>query len=201
MTIKRNYVVGIIDHNRIDDVNNVIYSYAEATMESSSHLYFAKQPLTGEMYVRDATFFKLMAENEDDLNKKVNNLISDLDKVDVGYVLKDEESGELLSVVEFGGTLFVKFDNLNIIKEGTFKQLDDLKQLKTDFGYTRGLNPNFRPLEGQSIKDLEINPEIIYLISDSSENLLKLRDYVSQKVLEVNSDFELDFKHFRKATI
>ena len=135
MTIKRNYVVGIIDHNRIDDVNNVIYSYAEATMESSSHLYFAKQPLTGERYVRDATFFKLMAENEDDLNKKVNNLISDLDKVDVDYVLKDEESGELLSVVEFGGTLFVKFDNLNIIKEGTFKQLDDLKQLKTDFGY------------------------------------------------------------------
>ena len=59
----------------------------------------------------------------------------------------------------------------------------------------------FRPLEGQSIKDLEINPEIIYLISDSSENLLKLRDYVSQKVLEVNSDFELDFKHFRKANI
>lgn len=57
----------------------------------------------------------------------------------------------MLSVVEFGGTLYVKFDKTKIIKNGTFKQIDDLKQIKTDLGYTRGFKPNFRPLEGMPV--------------------------------------------------
>lgn len=198
MAIQRNYVVGIINHEKIKDVNKVIFSYSNVTQESTSHMYFAKQPVNPEKYVPDATFFQLEAENEDSLNKKVNDLIGDLDNLDEDYVLKDEESGKLLSVVEFGGKLYVKFDNLKTIKKGTFKQIDDLKQIKTEFGYSRGFKPDFRPLEEIPIENLEVNPEIIYLISDSSENLSKFKEHVSKKVMEIDSNFELDFTHFRK---
>ena len=198
MAIQRNYVVGIIDYEKIGEVNEVIFSYSDVTEEYTSYMYFAKQPLNSGEFVPDATFFQLKAENESSLNKKINNLIKDLDALTADYVLKDEESGKLLSVVEFGGTLFVKFDNLKIINKGTFKQIDDLKQLKTDFGYCRGFKANFRPLEGKPIDDLKVNPEIIYLISDSSENLSKFREYVSERVIEIDPKFEVDFVHFRK---
>lgn len=198
MTIQRNYVVGIIDHEKIDEVNKVIFLHADLTQQSTSHMYFAKQPVNPDKYIPDATFFQLKAENETSLNKKINNVIKDLDALNTDYVLKDEELGNLLSVVEFGGKLIVKFENFKIINEGTFKQIDDLKQLKTDFGYSRGFKPDFRPLEGRSIENLEANQEIIYLISDSPENLSKFKEYVSKKVIEIDPKFKLDFVHFRK---
>jgi hypothetical protein len=41
-------------------------------------------------------------------------------------------------------------------------------------------------------------PEIIYITSDSEENLLKLRDYISQKALEIDQDLETEFTWFFK---
>lgn len=198
MAVQRNYVIGIINHEKINDVNKVIFSYSDTTLESTSYMYFAKPPVSFYRHIRDTTFFKLTAENERSFNKKMDNLIKELDALNVDYVLKDEESGELLSVVEFGGKFIVKFDNLNIIHKGTFKQIDDLKHIKTDLGYTRGFQSDFRPLEDKSIENLKASDEIIYLISDSSENLSKFREYISEKVLEIDPKFELDFKHFIK---
>lgn len=198
MSIKRNYVIGIIDHEKIKEINKIILSYSSITKESTSHMYFAKQPVNPNMYVPDATFFQLEAKNESSLNKKVNDLITDLDEITSDYVLKDEESEILLSVVESGGKLLIKFDGLKIINKGTFEQLDELKQLNTDFGYTRGFKADFRPVEGISIENLEVKPEIIYLISDSEENLSKFKEYVSNKILELDANFEFEFKHFRK---
>ena len=198
MAVQRNYVIGIINYEKISDVNNVIYSYSNVTRESTSLLYFAKSPVNPGQYVPDTTFFQLEAKNEKSLEKKVNDLINELDALDADCVLKDEESGKLLLVVEFGGKLIVKFNNPKIIKKGTFKQIDDLKQLTTDFGYSRGFKPNFRPLEGMPIENLETDPEIIYLISDSPQNLSKFREYVSKKAMKISSDIELDFVPFRK---
>ncbi len=198
MVIQRKYVIGIIDYDKIDEVNEVIHSYSNVTQESSSYIYFLKLPVTPK-YVPDTTFFQLEAENERSLDKKVNDLIKSLDEVTGYYVLKDEESGKLLSVVEHGGSLLIKFDNLSRLEEGIFKQIDDLKLSKTDFGFCRGFKPDFRPFEGNSIEDLKVNPELIYVISDSHENLSKFTDYLSDKVMEINPKLEVEFKHFRKA--
>lgn len=198
MEVQRNYVIGIINHEKINEANRIIFSYSDATLESTSYMYFAKPPVDFYRHIRDTTFFKLKAKNESSLNKKLNSLIKELDALNADYVLKDEGSGNLLSVVEFGGKLIVKLDNLKIIPKGTFKQIDGLKHLKTDFGYTRGFKSGFRPIEGMSIENLKADNEIIYLISDSSENLSKFREFVSEKVIEIDSRFELEFVSFRK---
>lgn len=200
MVVKRNYVIGIINHERIPEVNKIIFSYSNVARESTSYLYFAKQPIAAYRFISDTTFFQLVAENERSLNKKLNDLIRDLDELNGDYVLKDEESGKLLVVVEFGGSLTVKFDNISMLNKGTFEKIDDLKKLKMDFGYSRGFKPDFRPFEGRSIEDLQLTPEIIYLISDSPENLSKFREYVSEKIFEIDPNFELDFTHFKKAS-
>lgn len=196
MSIKRNYVVGIIKDEDIDKVNEIIFQYAAVSKESSSHMYFVKQPINPNHIVFDVTFFQLQSKNENELNEKLNNLIKDLDSLNTDYVLRDEQSGELLVIVDFGGKLIVKFDKLETIHNGTFKKIDGLKALKTDIGYSKGFKPNFRPIEGNSIENMEVNPEIIYTISDSEENLSKLNEYISRKVLEIDSDFELEFVRF-----
>lgn len=197
MVIQRNYIIGIIDHDKIPEVNEVISSYSEVTMESSANLYYARQPVNLGEDVLDATFFQLEAENENSLDKKIEDLFRDLDKLTGDYVIKDEESGKLLSVVDHGGKLLVKFDKLKIIKKGTFKQIDDLKQFKSDFGYTRGFNPSFRPIEERPIENIDVNPEVIYAISDSSENLSKFTEELSKKVMEIDSNFEVEFIPFK----
>lgn len=199
MVVQRNYVIGIIDYDKIYEVNDVIRSFSDVTQESTSYMYFVKQPVNPNNYVPDTTFFQLEAENESALDKKVDDLIEALDEWTQNYVLKDEESGKLLSVVEHGGTLIVKFDNISRLDEGIFKQIDDLKQTKMNLGFCRGFKPDFRPIEGRSTEGLEINPEIIYLISDSSENLSKFTEYMSDKFMQINPNFILEFKHFRKA--
>lgn len=199
MVVQRNYVIGIIDYEKIHEVNDIVRSYSNITQESTSHMYFVKQPVNPNKYVPDTTFFQLEAENESSLDKKVDDLINALDELTLNYVLKDEESGKLLSVVEHGGKLIIKFDKLHRLDDGIFKQIDDLKQSRTDLGFCRGFKPDFRPIEGRSIEDVAVNPEIIYLISDSPENLSKFTDYISDKIMEINPNFELEFKHFRKA--
>lgn len=196
MTVQRNYVLGIIDEEHIRDVNDIILSYSSVTQQSTSHMYFAKQPVDSKHPCMDVTFFQLEDENIALLRKKITRLVHELDNLDVDYVLRDDETGRMLVIVDFGGKLILKFDKMDSIKEGTFEKINDLKQLKTEFGYTKGFVPNFRPVEGKPIKGMYVNPEIIFLISDSSENLAKLQELLSQKIHEIDSDFELEFKPF-----
>ena len=79
-----------------------------------------------------------------------------------------------------------------------FEKIDELKSFNADFGYCKGFKPNFRPIEGNSIEDLNINPEVIYITADSSENLLKLRDFLTDRVKEIDSDLEVEFTWFFK---
>lgn len=199
MVVKRNYVLGIINEESIRDINDIILSHSSVTKQSTSFLYFAKQPVDRNNIFMDVTFFQLEAENISLLRKKITMLIHELDKLDTDYVLRDDETGHMLVIVDFGGKLILNFDDIKIIKEGTFEKINDLKQLKTDYGYTKGFVPNFRPVEGKPIRGLKINPEIIYLISDSSENLSKLIEIVSEKVRDIDSDFNIDFKPFEFA--
>lgn len=196
MAVQRNYVLGIINEESIMDVNDIILSYSSITKQSTSHMYFAKQPVDLTNLNMDVTFFQLEAENIALLRKKITNLIHELDKLNTDYVLRDDETGKMLVIVDFGGRLILNFDKIETINEGTFERINDLKKLKTEYGYTRGFVPNFRPVEGKSIQGLQVNPEIIFLISDSSENLSKLVDLVSEKVMDVDAGFELEFRPF-----
>ena len=196
MVVQRNYVIGIINDESIRDINDIVLSYSRVTQQSTSHMYFAKQPVDNNKMNMDVTFFQLEDENISRLRKKLTNLIHELDKLNTDYVLRDDESGRMLVIVDYGGKLIIKFDNVDIIKEGTFDRINELKQLKTDFGYTKGFVPNFRPVEGKSVKGMLINPEIIYLISHSTEDLSKLIDFVSEEIRKIDPNLTAEFKPF-----
>ena len=175
MSVKQNFILGVINSSKVSEVNDIISRYAVDVKDTTSHMYFGKQ-----------------------LNKQVENLIDELDELHIDYVLRDNDTGEFLVTVKYGAQVAIKFDNVKFLKPGTFKQIDDLKFINTDFGYCKGFKPNFRPLEGKSTDEIEILPEIIYITSDSEENLLKLRDYISQKALEIDPDLETEFTWFFK---
>ena len=90
----------------------------------------------------------------------------------------------------------IKFDNLNEIPKGTYKKIDDLKYLKTEFGYCKGYMPTFRPLEGKPINNKEIKDEHIYVFSNSDENMAKLREVICKKIMEINADLIVEHRQF-----
>jgi len=196
MSVKRNFILGIINCSKVSDVNDIISQYATEAKDTTSYIYFSKQPIDTSNISNDIIFFKIIAENDTLLNKQVKNLINDLNSLKIDYVLRDEETGEFLVTVKYGAQVAIKFDNVKFLKRGTFEKIDGLKYTNTKYGYCKGFKPNFRPLEGKSTENLEILPEIIYITSDSEENLLKLRDYVSEKVLEIDPNLEIEFKWF-----
>lgn len=196
MSIKRNYIIGIINDDYIDKVDTVISQYASVSGESSSHMYFQKQPVDPNNISQDVIFFQLQSENKMMLYKKVEDLINELDSLKIDYVLRDDETGELLVTVKYGGQVAITFDNLKTLPKGTFEKIDELKSIHTDFGYCKGFKPNFRPIEGNPIDGLKFKPEIIYITSDSKENLMKLRDYITEKTKEINPDLETEFTVF-----
>lgn len=198
MSIKRNYILGIINDKTILEFEGVISRYASMSRASSSHMYFSKQPIDSGEISQDVIFFQIESENESKLDKKVKDLISELNELEGDYVLRDDETGEMLVTVRYGGQIAIKFDNLKTLKKGTFEKIDDLKSFNADFGYCKGFKPNFRPIEGNSIEDLNVNPEVIYITADSSENLLKLRDFLTSKVKEIDSGLEVEFTWFFK---
>ena len=172
MSVKRNYIVGIINDETIPQFETVLSQYATSIKESSSHMYFGKQPIDSEKISQDVRFFNMESESESGLQKKINDLIADLNKLEGDYALRDDETGELLVTVRYGGQIAVKFDNIKTLEKGTFKKIDEFKTLSTDFGYCKGFKPNFRTIEG-NVENVEIKPEIIYITADSEENLLK----------------------------
>lgn len=50
-------------------------------------------------------------------------MLEDLNQIKVDYALRDEDTGEMIVYVKFVGALDIKFDNVEIIKEGTYKKL------------------------------------------------------------------------------
>ncbi|WP_405264861.1 hypothetical protein [Methanobrevibacter sp.] len=193
MSVKQNFILGVFKNSKVSKVNTIISQYAVAYKDTTSYMYFAKQPIDTTNITNDIIFFQITAENKMILNRKVKNLINDLDELNTDYILKDYDSGEYLVTIKYGAKVTIKFDNVKFLKPGTFKKIDELKFINNDLGYCKGFKPNFRPLEGNSTENLEVLPEIIYITSDSEENLLKLRDYIFKKALEIDSNLETEF--------
>ena len=77
----------------------------------------------------------------------------------------------------------------------TLKQLDKIKVLKTEFGYCKGNKPFIRPMETTHLMDVGYS-ELIYLISDSVDHIIDLKLLVENKLLEIDSNFKVEFRLF-----
>ena len=196
MSIKRNFAISILDSEKINDIIKIIIRYADITMQSSSHIYFDTHPVSSSEIVQDITFFQIEADDESCAYEKLNKLIEDLNQLNTDYAIRDEDTGKMIEYIKFVGALDIKFDNMKIIKDGTYKKIDALKSYKSELGTCKGYKPNFRPLENQSIENKTVKPEIIYLFCHTPEDLMKLKETLSQKILEIDRDFKLEFRQF-----
>lgn len=198
MAIKKNYVITNLETEKINDVNKIIREHASVTLRSSSHIYFDMEPTDSSGAIQDMTFFRLEAEDENELDKKFKELVNEIDKLITNYAIRDEDTGDLLVYLEFVGELSINFDNLSVIKEGTYKKVDELKNFKSEFGICRGYKPHFRPMEGRVIENRNIKPEGIYLLCNTQENLMKLKDLLFEKAMEIDPDLEVGFTQFNE---
>ena len=195
MAVKKNYAITNLETEKIPDVNNIIRKYSTISFRSSSHIYFDMEPVNNEV-IEDMTFFKLEAEDESSLDEKFKELTNEIDQIISNYAIRDENTGELLVYLKFVGELSIKFDNMNFIKEGTYEKIDELKNFKSEFGICRGYKPNFRLMEGQYYENLNNKPEGIYLLCRSQENLMQLKELLSEKIMEIDPDFVIEFTQF-----
>ena len=196
MVVKRNFSLAIVDIERIDEINKVLIKYAPHVQEYSTHLYFNLDPIHAKDINMDITLFRLESENESGLDKQLNDLIEEMNRLNTGYAIRDEDTHEIVVEIEHLVALNIKFDNVKSIKEGTFKKIDEMNHLKTEFGICKTYNPNFRPVENMSIENMDIKPEIIYLFSDSAENLSKLKTFVLEKIRKIDSNLEIEVMPF-----
>lgn len=196
MSIKTKFSIAIMDTEKISEINKIIMRYSDKLTQTSSHILFNTQPINLIDIVQDLTYFHLSAETEDEIDEKLNELIEKLNELNTDYSLRNEDTGKMLEHVKCVGALDIKFDNIDVILEGTYKKIDSLKYTKTEFGYCKGYKPQFRPLESQSIKGKAIKNETIYLFSKTPENMLKLREYLSEKIMEINSDLIIEHRQF-----
>lgn len=196
MTSKKNLAAAIMHTEKIDDFDEIISQNANITKKSLSHIVFDTQPANPDEITHDITFFQIEGEDESVLEEKLNDLIGKLDELHSDYTLRDEDTGKMIVALDFVGMLKIKLDNLEIIKKGTYKEIDELKHTETEFGYCKGYKPDFRPIEGKPIEHAKIEPEKIFLFSDSRENITKLSDYLSEKVMEIDSGFEVEYIAF-----
>ena len=60
----------------------------------------------------------------------------------------------------------------------------------------KNYNPNFRPIVNKSIENINVGDETIYLFSDTAENLSKLKTMIREKIMQIDSDFEIEVKPF-----
>lgn len=196
MAIKRKYSLAIVDIEKIDEINKIITKYTTDIEQYSTYFYFNLDPVRVEDVKMDITFFQLESENESSLNKQLNGLIEEINQLNTVYAIRDEDTAEMIVEIEHVIAFNIKFDNVKFIEKGTYEKIDGFNHLKTEFGICKTYNPNFRPLEDVSIENLVVKPEIIYLFSDSEEDLSKLKAFVTEKIMEINPDFEIDTNHF-----
>lgn len=194
MPIKQKFNIQIYNKDKINQISSIITDFGKIISRSSSVMFSTKIQINPDEIVYDSIIFQLESESEKSLDELLNKLCEDIDDLNAIYVLKNFETKEVIVYPnKFLGKIIVRFDNLKTIKHGTFDKLDKLKGLKTSCGYCRGVNPLFRPIETMSVEHMEVSPEIIYLVSNSSGNLEKLREYVFDEVRKTDSNIDVEF--------
>ncbi len=196
MTAVKKLSIVIMDHAYIHDINHIVVKHSDTSAQSSSHVLFDVEPVNMTDVAEDLTFFTMSAEDEASLDNKVNDLIEELNTLNTDYSIRNMETNNFYTTIESVGRLSIKFDNLKILPKGTYKKIDELKNIKTEFGYCKGYKPTFRRLEGNSIENLEVKDENIYLFTNPEGDMSKLIERLSEKVMEINPDFYIETKIF-----
>lgn len=196
MVVKRKFSVGIVDIEKIEEINNIILKYAASIEQHSTYDYFHLRPMNIKDVNQDVTVFYLEVENESERDKILNDLVEELNQLNTLYSLRDEDTGEIILIVEDAIALVIKFDNVKFMNEGTYEKIDAFNHLKTEFGICKNYNPRFRSVENISIENKPLEPETIYLFSESPEDLSKLKTLISQKIMEIDSNIEIETKYF-----
>ena len=196
MVVSKRLSIVTMDYSKIHDINQVIVKYSDSASQSSSHTIFDVEPINLNDVAEDLTFFRISAEDEDSLDKKINELLEELNTVGTDYSIRNMETSEFFTTIASVGAIYIKFDNLKTIPEGTYKKIDEWKNAVTEFGYCKGYKPPFRPLEGNSIEGIDVKSENIYLFATPSEDMPKLMEYISEKIMEINPDFVIETKIF-----
>ncbi|WP_405291091.1 hypothetical protein [Methanobrevibacter sp.] len=128
-------------------------------------------------------------------NHALKDLVKELGELCAYVTLKDCDTKEVIHSV---GKIIISFDKIDLIKIGTFEKLDKLKQLKTEFGYCKSYDVDSlgikgpRPIEGMSARNMGFR-DVIILVSNSLDNLVKLDLLIENQVLDIDSNFEVDF--------
>lgn len=196
MSVTKKFAAIILDHENIHEFNKILVEYGDATRQSSSHILFNIKPINMNQIDQDLSFFRITAETENDIKNKLSEIMDKLNEMNADYGIRDEETGEIFSTINAGCALDIKFDKIKIIPEGTYKKIDELKNTKTEFGYCVGYKPPFRPIESKEIDNIEIKDETIYFFSRTKESHAKLKDCLTEKIMEINPDFILEFRTF-----
>lgn len=127
-----------------------------------------------------------------DENQTFKDLINDLGELCKYVTFIDRDSGDVLQYI---GKLIISFDKIKYIKVGTHNKIDELRTLKTEFGYCKGKKPDIRIMETTHAVNMGFS-EVIYLISDSLDNLVKLDLLIEKELLDFDSNFEFEFDLF-----
>ncbi|WP_298521282.1 hypothetical protein [uncultured Methanobrevibacter sp.] len=181
-----------MDKDRIDDVNRVIFKYSDFASQSSSHLIFDVEPISIDDIVEDLTFFNITGESDAIIDAKLKEMVKELNELGTDYSIRNMDTGKFYTTIESVGAIKISLENLKTIPKGTYKQIDQWKNVITEYGYCKGYKPLFRPIEGILIEDLEVKEEIIYLFSTPAENMAKLIDYISEKISEINPELKIE---------
>lgn len=196
MIITKKFHLIIFDTDKIEDFNKIVFEYADSISQSSSHSLFAASIVNATVTSQDLTYFYLSGKDESEVDDKLHQLIKQLDKLTSYYSITDDENGKVYSIIETVAALDIKFDNFECIPKGTYKKIDEIKNLINEFGYCKGYNPQFRIVEGNPIGDLEVQPETIYLFSDSDEHMKNLQNFLTERIMEIDTDFIVENRIF-----
>ena len=112
----------MVDSKKIEEVNKIVIQYATSAIQFSSYYYFKVAPADTDDFDLDMVFFDLESENETSLDKKLKDLIEALNRLNTIYSIRDECTKELVVEIENVIALNIKFDNVTIIKERTYKK-------------------------------------------------------------------------------
>ena len=169
---------------KYEEIKPIIARHCEFQMGGS--MEFDAQGISSGDWIPEQGIYKFIE------NHSVDDLIKDLKMLCKYVTFKDIDSKKILQYI---GTLIISFVNIKYLKPGTLKKLDEIKVLKTEFGYCKGNKPFMRPMETSHLINSGYS-ELIYLISDSIDNIIDLELLVENKVLEIDPNFKVEFRLF-----
>ena len=189
MKKKNEIIIEIDDMEKYDEIYSIITRYCESYFSGHKDVYKEfrngnyNNDLKNENYKREFSIYKF------DENQTFKDLINDLGELCKYVTFIDPDSKDVLQYI---GRLTISFDKIKSVKIGTHDKIDELRILKTEFGYCKGQKPDIRILETSYAVNMGYS-EIIYLVSDSLDNLVKLDLLLEKELVDFDSNFEFEF--------